>query len=163
MFVIYKDSSEAEFFVKFSLDGKRVVWSTDISMAFVFHLSSFTNSYSRRIRKMGYPHAYEGKIEPPETKVELKVVVISSNTGSFGHNAHILFDRKGNAYEGLRISGSGNKPLKQGDILVFDLDERGSPTNCFKHGFEIMNNAPQGKPPATLVEEVWNPNYGKKN
>lgn len=93
----------------------------------------------------------------PKTK-RFKVVAISSNAQSFGHSGHIMVAEDGTAVEGGRQRQEMNPTipnLNKGDILEFQVDAEGFPSNWHAHRFETINPFKDGKAPAAIVKEVW--------
>lgn len=59
--------------------------------------------------------------------IEFRIVAVSSNTGSFGHNAHIMVDRHGQVYEVPRIRSSYPGQWNKGDIIRVPADLNRTP------------------------------------
>lgn len=97
------------------------------------------------------------KTPPKTTPKEFKVAAISSNTGTFGHKGHILIARDGSAWQGDRQPNAINRTipdLKKGDVLTFQVNDKGELQNWFDHRFEFMHRMKTAAPPG-VVKEVW--------
>ena len=83
---------------------------------------------------------------------EFKVVAISSNRGSFGHNQMVLVARDGTAFRVQHIQGGGHEVWTQGQIITLPY-ENGNYVWGAK-GIECPEEMP--KAPLEVIRQVWN-------
>jgi len=91
------------------------------------------------------------------TKEKFVVAAISSNHGSFGHKNHVLVSESGKAFDGLRqpYAHARYPDLSVGDVLEFEIDKSGAPTNWFAQHFEIISPSAYGDPSRKVYDQVW--------